>query len=95
MTSFFLREEIAIRRRADASLDALKPPTLLADVHELMVGISIRQLAAAEGPLSVTLGARSFDELQGTPDFEDTPWIPLEVSLAVRGALGCDDIQKT
>jgi hypothetical protein len=49
----FLREEIAIRRRVHAPLDALKPPNLLADVYKLMVGMSIRQFAAAEGLLSV------------------------------------------
>jgi len=122
----FFREEIAIRRRAHAPLDALKPPNLLTDVHKLMVGMSIRQLAAAEGLLSFVLVAKSFEEMQGTPElaeceaangsgsqicadvqvkldeladrddvFEDTQWIPLEVSLAVRGALGCGDIQKT
>jgi hypothetical protein len=49
-------------------LDALKPSNLLTDVHKLMVGMSIRQLAAAEGLLSVALEAKSFDEMQGTPE---------------------------
>jgi hypothetical protein len=44
---------------------------LLADVHEPMVGMSIRQLGAAEGLLPVALGAKSFDELRGTPELAE------------------------
>jgi hypothetical protein len=122
----FLSTEIEIRREVAVPVNALDPPELLTDVHELLVEVSTRQLAAAEGLLPVALGAKSFDELRGTAElaeyeaangfgsrvcldvqamlddladeedaFTDTPWIPDQLSLAVRAALGCGDIQKT
>lgn len=121
----FLSRELEIRRGMAVPIDALDPPKLLADVHELIVEVSERQLGAAEGLLTVAQGVNSFDELQGTAEFAvyeaanefgsrvcvevqamlddladkedpfaDTAWVADQLSLAVRGALGCGAVEK-
>jgi len=67
----FLSREIEIRRELAVPVDALDPPELLADVHELLVEVSARQLGAAEGLLPLAQGVNSFDESQGTAELAE------------------------
>ena len=67
----FLSREIEILREMAVPVDALDPPEFLADVHELLVEVSARQLDAAEGLLPVVQRVNSFDELQGTAELAE------------------------
>lgn len=83
----FLSREIEIRREVAVPVDALDPPEVLADVHELLVEVSARQLGAAEALLPVVQGVNSFDELQETAELAE-----YEAANGF-GSRGCLDVQ--
>ncbi len=67
----FVEQEIAVEYAVRQGFEALDPPDLIADVHQVMADGLTRLLAAAEGLVAVAGTVSRLEEAEQTPEFAE------------------------